>query len=274
MGQDVAVVIGVGGMGRAIARRVGGGRRLLIADFDKNGLDAVVEVLAGEGHEVRGLHVDVSDAGSVAALAEAAGEAGRVTHLAHTAGVSPTQAVTKAVLEVDLLGTALVLDAFEGVVAEGGAGVVIASMSAYLAPLPEDQVAALAYTPTAELLALPFLDREAHPGIAYAVAKRGNVARVQAAAVAWGRRGARLNSISPGVISTPMGRQELDGESGAAMRAMVNASATGRLGTPDDIAHAAAFLLDPASSFISGVDLLVDGGTVAGVRALASGDLS
>lgn len=258
-------------MGRAIARRIGGGRLLLVADFDQDNLDSVVELLAGEGHEVIGRQVDVSDAGSVAALAQVAGELGRVTHIAHTAGVSPTQAVTKAVLEVDLLGTALVLDAFEGVVAEGGAGVVIASMSAYLAPLPDDQVAALAHTPAGELLGLPFLDQDAHPGIAYAMAKRGNVARVQAAAVAWGRRGARLNSISPGVISTPMGRQELDGESGAAMRAMVDASATGRLGTPDDIAHAAAFLLDPAASFIAGIDLLVDGGTVAGVRALTAG---
>ncbi|WP_327147193.1 SDR family oxidoreductase [Nocardia sp. NBC_01329] len=271
MGHDVAVIIGVGGIGRAIARRIGGGRRLLIADFDKRDLDSVVELLAGEGHEVVGQQVDVSDARSVAALAEVAGELGRVTHIAHTAGVSPTQAVTRAVLEVDLLGTALVLDAFEATVAEGGAGVVIASMSAYMAPLPDDQVAALAHTPAGELLALPFLDHDAPPGTAYAVAKRGNVARVQAAAVAWGRRGARLNSISPGVISTPMGREELDGESGAAMRAMVDASATGRLGTPDDIAHAAAFLLDPASSFIAGIDLLVDGGTVAGVRTLAFG---
>ncbi|WP_328393232.1 SDR family oxidoreductase [Nocardia sp. NBC_00416] len=271
MGHDVAVVIGVGGMGRAIARRIGGGRRLLLADFDKENLDSVVEVLTGEGHEVFGRQVDVSDAGSVAALAAAAAEAGRVTHIAHTAGVSPTQAVTKAVFEVDLLGTALVLDAFEGVVAEGGAGVAIASMSAYMVPLPDDQVAALAHTPAADLLALPFLDHDAHPGLAYSVAKRGNIARVQASAVGWGQHGARLNSISPGVISTPMGRQELDGESGASMRAMVAASATGRLGTPDDIAHAAAFLLDPATSFVTGIDLLVDGGTVAGVRALTTG---
>lgn len=271
MGHDVAVVIGVGGMGRAIARRIGGGRRLVLADFDKDNLDSVVELLTGEGHEVVGRQVDVSDAGSVAALAEAASGWGRVTHIAHTAGVSPTQAVTKAILEVDLLGTALVLDAFEEVVAEGGAGVVIASMSAYMAPLPDDQVAALAHTPAGELLTLPFIDHDSHPGVAYAMAKRGNIARARAAAVAWGRRGARLNSISPGVISTPMGRQELDGESGAAMRAMVDASATGRLGTPDDIAHAAAFLLDPASSFIAGIDLLVDGGTVAGVRTMTSG---
>ncbi|MFI5720753.1 SDR family oxidoreductase [Nocardia sp. NPDC051750] len=271
MGQNVAVVVGVGGMGRAIARRIGGGRRLMLADFDKDSLASAVEVLAGEGHAVTGRQVDVSDAESVAALAGAAAELGRVTHIAHTAGVSPTQAPTEAVFAVDLLGTALVLDAFGEVVAEGGAGVVIASMAAHLAPLPDDQVAALATTPAAELMGLPFIDRNVHPGVAYAVAKRGNVARVQAAAVAWGRRAARLNSISPGVISTPMGRHELEGESGAGMRAMVAGSASGRLGTPDDIAHAAAFLLDPAASFITGTDLLVDGGAVAGARAARSG---
>ncbi|MEU1983268.1 SDR family oxidoreductase [Nocardia sp. NPDC019395] len=270
MGKDVAVVIGVGGMGRAVARRIGGGRRLLLADFDKDSLESVVGVLTGEGHDVTGQRVDVSDAGSVAALAGAAAGLGRVTHIAHTAGVSPAQASASTVFEVDLLGTALVLDAFGEVVAEGGAGVVIASMAGHLAPPPDDQVAALATTPAAELLGLPFIDRSVHPGAAYAVAKRGNVARVQAAAVYWGRRGARVNSISPGVISTPMGRQELDGESGAGIRAMVAGSATGRLGTPDDIAHAAAFLLDPATSFVTGVDLLVDGGAVAGVRAAAS----
>ncbi|MEU4311295.1 SDR family oxidoreductase [Nocardia sp. NPDC024068] len=270
MGRDVAVVIGVGGMGRAIARRIGGGRRLLVADFDKANLDSVVEVLTGEGHDVTGRQVDVSDAGSVGALAETAAGLGRVTQVAHTAGVSPTQAATDAVLEIDLLGTALVLDAFGEVVAEGGAGVVIASMAAHLAPLPDDQVAALAGTPAGELLSLPFLDRDAPPGHAYALAKRGNIARVQAAAGMWGRRGARINSISPGVISTPMGRAELAGESGAGMRALVERSGTGRLGTPDDIADAAAFLLGPAASFISGVDLLVDGGAVAGARAAVS----
>lgn len=270
MGHDVAVVVGVGGMGRAIARRIGGGRRLLIADSDRGSLASVVEMLAGEGHDVTGRQVDISDAESVETLAGVAAELGRVTRIAHTAGVSPTQADAETVFEVDLLGTALVLDAFGEIVADGGAGVVIASMAAHLTPLPDDQVAALATTPSAELMDLPFLDRDLPPGSAYVMAKRGNVARVQAAAVAWGRRGARLNSISPGVISTPMGRQELEGESGAGMRAMVEASATGRLGTPDDIANAAAFLLDPAASFVTGTDLLVDGGVVAGVRAGAA----
>jgi NAD(P)-dependent dehydrogenase (short-subunit alcohol dehydrogenase family) len=267
--KDVAVVIGTGGMGQAISRRVGGGRALLLADFAEGTLAAVAEQLRGDGYDVTTRLTDVSDAASVAALADAAGELGRVTHVAHTAGLSPVQAPTAAILHVDLLGVALVLDAFAAVVAPGGAGVVIASMAGHMAaPLPPERELALATTPAAELLALPFLQPDAvpDPGTAYTLAKRANALRVQAAATTWGARGARVNTISPGVISTPMGQQELSGPSGEGMRGMVSMSGTGRLGTPDDIADAAAFLLGPQASFITGTDLLVDGGVVAAVR--------
>ncbi|MEE2032007.1 SDR family oxidoreductase [Rhodococcus chondri] len=270
MGTDVVVVIGVGGMGLAIARRVGSGRALVLADFDETTLDAAAETLRGEGHNVTARVVDVSDRGSVVSLADAAAALGRVTHVAHTAGLSPEQAPTEAILRVDLLGVAIVLDEFGRVVADGGAGVVIASMGGHMVGFTADQESVLAATPTDDLLALSFLEPEAlgNPGAAYALAKRANVLRVQAAAAAWGERGARINSISPGVISTPMGQQELSGESGQRMRGMIAMSATKRLGTPDDIASAAAFLLDPGSGFITGTDLLVDGGVVAAVRAM------
>lgn len=270
MDIDVLVVIGVGGMGLAIARRLGAGRTVLLADFDETTLTTAATTLHGEGHEVKTQVVDVSDHSSVAALADLAAGLGRVTHVAHTAGVSPEQAPIEAVLKVDLLGVALVLDEFARVIAPRGAGVVIASMAGHMGALPPEQEKALAVTPAAELLDLSFLASETlgHPGIAYTVAKRGNAVRVQAAAAAWGKRGARINSISPGVISTPMGRQELSGESGQRMQGMVNMSATGRLGTPDDIAGAAAFLLDPQAGFITGTDLLVDGGVVAAVRGV------
>lgn len=270
MGKDVAVVIGVGGMGRAIARRIGNGRKVLLADVSEAAL-AVADVLRGEGQDVVTQVVDVSSRASVAALADTAAGLGRVTQIAHTAGLSPMQASTEAILRVDLLGVALVLEEFTRVVAPGGAGVVISSMSAYLGGgLTAEQERAAAATPTDELLALPFFAPEAlgSPASAYAWSKRANVLRVQAAAGPWGERGARVNSISPGVISTPMGQQELDGESGQRMKAMVAMSAAKRLGTPDDIAAAAAFLLGPEASFISGTDLLVDGGTVAAVRPL------
>ncbi|MFF8494742.1 SDR family oxidoreductase [Streptomyces albidoflavus] len=269
MGRNVVVVIGVGGMGEAIARRQGPGNRLLLADFDEATLAAVAERLRGQGHEVVTQAVDVSSASSVTALAEAAAGLGPVTQVVHTAGLSPVQASPAAVLRVDLLGTALVVEEFGHVVAPGGAGVVIASMAGHMlrSPLTAEQESALAHTPAGELLRLPFADPEALGQGSYGLAKYGNRLRVQAASAAWGARGARINSVSPGVIATPMGQQELDGASGRTMRAMVAASGTGRLGTPEDIAEAAAFLLGPGASFITGNDLLVDGGVVAALRS-------
>ncbi|MFE3601779.1 SDR family oxidoreductase [Streptomyces sp. NPDC059142] len=270
MNRDVVVVIGVGGMGREIARRQGAGRALLLADFDRATLDSTAEALRGDGHDVTAHHVDVSSRASVAGLAAAAAERGAVTQVVHTAGLSPAQAPAPAILRVDLVGVALVLEEFGRIVAQGGAGVVVASMAGHLtAPLDPAQERELARTPAEELLALPYTGGETatDAGRAYSLAKRANVLRVQAAAPVWGARGARVNSISPGVIATPMGRQELAGEAGRQMRALVEASATGRLGTPDDIADAAAFLLGPAATFITGTDLLVDGGAVAAVRS-------
>ncbi|MBX6389925.1 MAG: SDR family oxidoreductase [Frankia sp.] len=268
MPNEVLVVIGAGGMGVAVVRRVGSGKAVLLADYNQTALNAVAETLGAEGQQVTAQVVDVSSRESVEALAKAAAALGPVRGVVHTAGVSPTQAPTEAILNVDLLGTALVLDAFGEVVAAGGAGVAISSMSGYmLPPLPSEQEAQLANAPTAELLDLPItaVDAFLNAGHAYAFAKRANQLRVRAASVSWGARGARINSISPGVISTAMGQQELAGESGTVMRAMVTASPTGRLGTPDDIAAAAQFLLSDAASFITGTDLLVDGGVVAGI---------
>lgn len=269
--DQVVVVIGVGGMGETIARRQGPGKKLILADFNEQGLKTTAETLRGEGYSVQTHVVDVSSKDSVDALAAAAAAAGSVVQLAHTAGLSPTQAPAQAILHVDLLGVALVLDAFAAVMAPGGSGVVIASMagSFTVGKFPAEMESALALTPTEQLLSLPFWADPsfADAGAAYSVAKRGNQLRVQAASLAWGAQGARINSISPGVISTPMGQQELDGESGKNMRAMVAASGTGRYGTAEDIAKAAAFLLGPDSTFITGTDLLVDGGTVAAVRS-------
>ncbi|MFE9094264.1 SDR family oxidoreductase [Streptomyces sp. NPDC007264] len=270
MSTDVVVVIGVGGMGEAIARRQGPGNSLLLADFDEKVLQTVADKLREHGHSVTTRVVDVSSRDSVAALARAAAELGPVTQVVHTAGLSPAQAPAAAILRVDLLGTALVLEEFGRVIAARGAGVVIASMAGHMLPsgaLSAEQEQALAHTPADDLLGLPFVDADAlGPQGAYPLAKYANRLRVQAASTHWGERGARVNSISPGVISTPMGRQELDGESGGMMRAMIEASGTGRLGTADDIAAAAAFLLGPDATFVTGNDLLVDGGVIAALR--------
>lgn len=268
--MSVVVVIGVGGMGLSIARQLGTGKTLVLADYNESTLASAAEHLRGEGYTVQTRVVDVSDTRSVTALADAAGRFGAVVQVAHTAGLSPVQAPVAAILAVDLLGVALVLDAFGRVIAPGGAGVVVSSMAGHTSsPLTSEQEQALASAPAQELLSLPFLgaDLITDPGQAYGVSKRANHLRVQAASTAWGVRGARINSISPGVISTPMGQQELASEYGGYMKAMVEASGTKRLGNPADITAAAAFLLGPEASFITGTDLLVDGGVVAVMRS-------
>lgn len=267
--SEVLVVVGVGGMGEAIARRLGPGRTVLLADFAEPLLERVAGALRRDGYDVRTKRVDVGDRQSVRALATAAAGLGPVMHLAHTAGLSPVQAPKDAVLRVDLAGVAYSIDAFAEVVSPGGAGVVIASNAGQQAAdaLPAEVQHALASTPTEALLDLPFLASLPNAGAAYSVAKRANQLRMHAASVAWGTRGARINTISPGIISTPMGQAELAGQHGDIMRSMIAASGTGRIGTPNDIAAAAAFLLGPDATFVTGTDLLVDGGVTAAVRA-------
>ncbi|MEV6900288.1 SDR family oxidoreductase [Amycolatopsis sp. NPDC051372] len=268
MDKHVTVIIGVGGMGIAIARRVGSGRALLLGDLDTKSLEAAAAQLRAEGHDVTTRPVDVADGESVATLAGTATNLGHVSQIIHTAGVSPAQASAEQILRVDLLGVAQVVDEFGGVVAPGGAGVVIASMAGHrLATMPVEQELALADTPAAHLLSLPFVEATLSSArSAYWLSKRGNQLRVQASAARWGERGARINSISPGMVSTPMGQQELDGPGGDRMRAAVAESAARRFATPDDIASACAFLVSAEAGFITGADLLVDGGVTA-IRA-------
>ncbi|MFT4052810.1 MAG: SDR family oxidoreductase [Microbacterium sp.] len=267
---EVLVVVGVGGMGETIARRLAVGRTTLLADFNEELLARVAESMTVDGFDVHTAQVDVSSRASVAALGETAASLGPVMRLVHTAGVSPTQAPLDAVLRVDLLGVAHVLEVFAGVVSPAAAGVVISSSSGYLGPgFTPEQEHLIRTTPASELLSLPFFSAEAlgGAGVAYSTAKRANRIQVQNASGPWGARGARINSVSPGVISTAMGRLELDSPSGSFMRAMVEHSGTGRIGTPSDIADAVVFLLGPQATFITGIDLLVDGGAIAAVTS-------
>lgn len=265
--KNVLVIIGVGGMGLSIARRLGAGRMIVLADISRSVLERAADALSRDGHQVLTREVDVANRKSIAAVAQTASQAGRVTAVVHTAGLSPQQDAPKAVLAVDLLGVALTLEEFGRVIEPGGAGVVIASMAGHLhPPLDAEVQRQLASTPADQLL-----DLEACSGItdsrqAYPFAKRANQIRVAAASGPWGQRGARINSISPGVISTAMGRLELSGESGGLMQAMVENAGLRRIGTPDDIAAATEFLLGPAAAFITGTDLLVDGGVIAAIQ--------
>lgn len=266
MSGNVVVVTGVGGIGHAVARRLGPGADLLLADFDRDALEKAAGRLRDEGYEVTPVVTDVSSRESVEMLAERAASLGEVRYLVHTAGVSPVQASVPAILAVDLLGTALVVDAFGELVAPGGAAVVIASMAGHAFPaFTDEQTRQLASTPADELLALPVAAPDNFPNgaAAYGFAKRANMVRVQAASVTWGGRRARINSVSPGAVATPMGLAELSGEHRAGIQAMIDGSNAKRLGTAADVATAVEFLLSPAAGFISGTDLLVDGGAAA-----------
>jgi NAD(P)-dependent dehydrogenase (short-subunit alcohol dehydrogenase family) len=255
-------------MGCAVARRIGSGSLVILADIDKDAVAATASELRDEGLNVVGQFVDVAHRGSVAELAEFARSRGNIVAVVHTAGLSPVQASAAAIVQVDLLGTAYVLDAFGALIGDGGAGVVIASMAGSMASLSADFERRLATTPTPELGALPELsDESLRDGpTAYLIAKRANQLRVQTAARTWGARGARINSISPGVISTSMGKAELASPTGDVMRALVDGSALRRHGTAHDIAGVVEFLLGPRAAYITGTDVLVDGGVIASLR--------
>jgi NAD(P)-dependent dehydrogenase (short-subunit alcohol dehydrogenase family) len=264
--SDVIVVIGAGFIGQAIARRVSAGKRVLLADVRQENADAAAEILRDAGFAVSTATVDVSRHDAVLELAKRATALGDVIGVIHAAGVSPTQASPATILAVDLYGTALVLEEFGQVIAHGGAGVVIASQSGHrLGALTAEENKALATTPADELLALPMLqpDRVKDSLHAYQLSKRGNSLRVMAEAVKWGKRGARLNTISPGIIFTPLARDELSGPRGEGYRRMMELCPVGRGGTPDEVGNVGALLMGPEGAFITGSDFLMDGGVTA-----------
>ncbi len=263
---NVIVVIGAGSIGQAIARRVSAGKHVLLADLRQENADAAAKVLSEAGFEVSTATADVSSRQSVHALVEMATALGSITGVIHAAGVSPTQAPPATILKVDLYGTALVLEEFGNVIACGGAGVVIASQSGHRLPaLTPEQNKVLATTPADELLALPMLqpDQVTDPLRAYQLSKRGNSLRVMAEAVRWGKRGARVNTISPGIIITPLANDELNGPRGEGYRRMIELCPVGRAGTPDEVGTVGALLMGPDGAFITGSDFLMDGGVTA-----------
>ena len=267
--KEIVVVIGPGSIGQAIARRVGSGRVLLLAAHSREATDAAAQQLRGDGFEVEVQATDISDRKAVEALADRAAAMGPVAQVVHAAGVSPTQASIERVMEVDLAGTAYILDAFARVIAPGGAGIVVASMAGHReSPYEREIEQALATTPADDLLALPFLhpDKVGSSVHAYALAKRGNSLRVETAAAAWGKRGARVNTISPGVIITPLALDELSGPRKDWFENVRQVCAAKRFATSDEVGDAAAFLLGDKAGFITGADLLMDGGVTSALR--------
>jgi NAD(P)-dependent dehydrogenase (short-subunit alcohol dehydrogenase family) len=265
---SVTVLIGTGSIGLACARRVAAGSILLLADYNKQQLASTAEMMRNEGYNVETKQTDISDKEAVAALAKYAASLGSVTRLIHGAGVSPNQAPPERVVHVDLLGTNYILESFGKVIGRGGSGIVISSQAGHMgerlsAELEHD----LAYKPVAEVEKLPAVQSLNDSMAAYILAKRSNTLRVQSAAIAWGERGARINSISPGIICTPLAREEMTGPHAGLYQTMIKQSASGRMGNPAEVAEVAALLLGDRGSVISGTDLLMDGGVVAALRA-------
>jgi NAD(P)-dependent dehydrogenase (short-subunit alcohol dehydrogenase family) len=264
--SEVIVVIGPGSIGQAIARRISAGKHVVLADLRQENADAAADVLSKAGFEVSATTVDISSRQSIQALVEMAAGLGDVAGVIHAAGVSPSQAAPRTILAVDLYGTAVILEEFGNVIAKGGSCVVIASQSGHrLGALTPQEDAALATTPADQLLALPMLqpDQVKDSLHAYQLSKRGNALRVKAEAVRWGKRGARVNTISPGIIITPLAKDELTGPRGEGYRRMLELSPVGRAGTPDEVGNVGALLMGQDGAFITGSDFLMDGGVTS-----------
>lgn len=264
--QNIMVLTGAGQLGMAIARRMGHGKKIYIADWKIENAHHIAKTMKEAGFDVIPYKVDISSKDSVLQLIDAVTREGLVSIFINAAGVSPSQASIQQILSIDLYGTALLLDEFGKVIKEGGTGVTISSQSGHrMRALSAEEDRLLATTPTEELLQLDMLKPENIQDTlhAYQIAKRCNVKRVMAEAVKWGLKGARINSISPGIIITPLALDEINGPRGAFYKNMFAISPAGRPGTADEVANLAELVLSDAGSFITGSDFLIDGGATA-----------
>ena len=266
MKKDVMILAGAGQIGMAIARRMGYGMKIVIGDKNIENAKTISDILNKTGFDTVAHEMDLSSRESIKNILVEAQTYGEITMLVNAAGVSPSQAPVEAILKVDLYGTAVLLEEVGKVIAEGGTGVTISSQSGHrMAALTPEQDRLLAMTPTDELLSLPMLQPEniGNTLHAYQIAKRCNVKRVMAEAVKWGERGARLNSISPGIIVTPLAIDEFNGPRGDFYKNMFAKCPAGRPGTADEVANVAELLMRPQGAFITGADFLIDGGATA-----------
>lgn len=264
--KSVMLVTGAGQIGLAIARRMGAGMKIVIATRRLESGKRVAELLNNAGFDAAATQMDLGKRESIVAAIAMAQEFGPVTMLVNAAGVSPSQASIEQILRVDLYGTSVMLEEVGRVIAPGGVGVTISSQSGWRMPaLTPEEDELLATTPADELLKLDMLQ----PGNirdtlhAYQMAKRCNVKRVMAESVKWGERGARINSISPGIIATPLALDEFNGPRGGFYKNMFAKCPAGRPGTADEVANVAELLMGSKGAFITGADFLTDGGATA-----------
>ena len=266
MKKDVMILAGAGQIGMAIARRMGYGKKIIVGDKKAENARMAAEPMNGAGFDALSVEMDLSSRPSVLSMIAEAQKHGEITMLVNAAGVSPSQASVEAILKVDLYGTAVLLEEVGNVIAPGGVGVTISRQSGHwmkqLTPEEDEQ---LACTPAEELLSLAILQPEYIRDTlhAYQLAKRCNEKRVMAESVKWGRRGARINSISPGIIVTPLALDELNGPRGDFYRNMFAKCPAGRPGTADEVANVAELLMSDRGAFITGADFLIDGGATA-----------
>lgn len=266
--KDVVALLGAGSMGTTIVRRIGAGKKIFLGDINEEHLAKVSDDFRRSGYDVETMKVNALDKESVYNFARRANELGRVLHFIDTAGASPNQANPEHIVDLDMVGTGYAIDAFGEVIAEGGSGLVISSQAGYMYPIPNDVEVEIVRTTTEQLKQVTFINDVAmqNSGFAYMIAKRVNHLQVQrAAATSWAHRRARINSISPGIIVTPLAYDEFNAN-GEGYQRMIDASAARRVATSDEIAEVAAFLLGDHAKFITGIDILADGGVIAALR--------
>ncbi len=266
MSKDVMIVTGAGQISMAIARRVGAGKKIVMGDKNLENAKAIAETMNNAGFDVEPVGMDLSSRESILGLIAKAQEYGEIKMMVNGAGVSPSQAPIEAILKVDLYGTAVLLEEVGKVIAEGGAGITISSQSGWRMPqLTPEEDRALATAPTEELLGLELLQPENIRDTlhAYQLAKRCNEKRVMAQSVEWGKRGARLNDIAPGIIVTPLAVDEFNGPRGDFYKNMFAKCPAGRPGTADEVADVAEYLMSDRAAFMTGSTILLDGGATA-----------
>lgn len=264
--KEVLLLVGAGQIGMAIARRMGYGKKIVIGDKNPQNAGTIARIMNDAGFDTAAVEMDLSSRSSIRALIDAAKAYGDIAMLVNAAGVSPSQAPVETILHVDLYGTAVLLEEVGAVIRPGGVGVTISSQSGHRMPaLTPQEDRLLATTPAEELLGLDILQPQNIRDTlhAYQLAKRCNEKRVMAEAVQWGKKGARINSISPGIVITPLAADELNGPRGGFYRNMFAKCPAGRPGTADEIANVAELLMSDRGAFITGADSLIDGGATA-----------